>query len=249
MRRRVVARLASFASLSEAEIARLAAMAGRPRMLKRGDPVRGENEDPAHLHLLVDGWAASAITLASGCRQLTMISLPGDMLGLPSLAVREPIDAVVALTPVVVLDIPVEALSQLFADSPRLATLIFLISQEERVFAMERLALIGQAKARMRLAALFLRLSERLAQLEYGTGDRLPMPLTQQELGDLIGLSAVHVNALVRELKAAGVASVTARTLTIHDRAALAKEAGVARWRRSEPWWLPAQSQAGPAEA
>lgn len=244
-RTRVITRLSSFAPLAEAEVARLAAMSGSPRLLKRGAHIRGADETPTHLNLLIEGWAASAITLADGCRQLTMVSLPGDMLGLPSLAMREPIDAVVALTPAVVLDIPVEALSQLFVDSPRLAMLIFLISQEERVFAMERLALLGQAKARVRLAALFLRLSERIAQFEQMVPDQIPMPLTQQELGDLIGVSAVHVNAMIKQLREAGVVSMAARTLSIHDRAALAKEAGVSRWRRSDPSWLPPAAQPG----
>lgn len=238
-RHRVTARLASFAGLDEAEIAQLAAMAGPVRMFKRGELIRGEAEVTTHLHLLVEGWAASAITLANGCRQLTMVSLPGDMLGLPSLAVLEPIDGVVALSTAVVVDIPIANFARLFTQSPRLAALVFLVSQEERVFAMERLALLGQAKAPARLAALLLRLSERIAQLEGETTNRFPLPLTQQDIGDLIGVSSVHTNTLIKELRAARIATVAGRHLEIHDRAALVSAAGVTRWRQSAPTWLP----------
>jgi CRP/FNR family transcriptional regulator, anaerobic regulatory protein len=236
---RAIARLASFAPLSAEEIGLLAGMGGSARNLRRGDLIRGEEDDPTHLHLLIEGWAASRITLANGSRHLTMVSLPGDMLGLPALAVREPIDAVMALSKAVVLDIPIAGFSRLFVESPRLATLVFLVSQEERVFAMERLALLGQAKARTRLAALLLRIAERIGQLERAQCDRFALPLTQQDLGELIGVSAVHINALLKDLRNSGIATITSRELCIHDREALASLAGVSRWRRARPAWLP----------
>ncbi|WP_133366294.1 helix-turn-helix domain-containing protein [Qipengyuania sediminis] len=104
---------------------------------------------------------------------------------------------------------------------------------------MKRLALLGQASARARLSALLLRLSEPLIQREYGGGAPLPMPLTQQEMGNLIGVSAVHVNATMKALRTAGITTVSAGMLHIQDSTALAKEAGVARRRRSDPGWLP----------
>lgn len=242
-RMRAVTRLAAFGTLSGDELGHLAGMAGPPRQLKRGALIRGEETDCANLCLLIDGWAASAISLADGCRQLTMVALPGDMLGMPALAVREPIDGVIAITQVMVLDIPVREVGRLFVDQPRLAAMLFLVSQEERMFEMERLALLGQAKAHARLAALLLRLSERIGQPDGTPADVFPMPLTQQDLGDLIGVSAVHVNALVKNLRQSEIASVVRRVLHIHDRAALTRAAGVARWRRSVPRWLPHEGE------
>ena len=236
---RVVARLEGFAELDSDDIAFLAGMASAPRILKRGARIRGDDASATMLHFLIDGWAASAVSLASGSRQLNAVGLPGDMLGLPSLAVCEPIDEVVALSQVIVCDIAVESIGRLFAERPRLAALLFLVSQEERVFAMERLALLGQAPAKTRLAALFLRLYERVRQLEGKAKARFFMPLTQQDMGDLIGVTAVHVNALMKDLRTSGLVAVKSREIHIADFDGLRDLAGIAQWRRSQPSWLP----------
>lgn len=237
--RRVLARLTSFASLDEQEKAVLASLAHSPRQLQRGERIRAQDDAPTYLHLLVDGWAASAVGLPDGSRQLNALCLPGDVLGLPSLALAEPIDEIVALSTVVVLEMPVDSIGRLFAESPRLAALLFLVSQEERALAMERLAQMGQASARARLAALFLRLAERMAQLEDDTSGRFALPLTQRDMGDLIGVSAVHLNATLKWLRGEGVIKLKNRELEILDFELLREIADLPSWRRARPAWLP----------
>lgn len=236
---RVVSRLGGFATLKPEELAFLRKMAAPPQNFARGEAIRREGHGSTPLYLLLRGWAASSLTLPNGSRQLNSVSLPGDMLGLPSLAVRTSLDELVALSPVTVCKIAAESIGQMFAERPRLAALLFLVSQEERVFAMERLALVGRAPARARLAALFVRLYERIALFEDNAKTRFFMPLTQREMGDLIGVSAVHVNSLIREFKTTGVAMVQARELSIPDLVTLRAIAGVPVWQRSEPNWLP----------
>lgn len=243
--RRVLSRLAGFAELTEAEVSHLAGSAGPPRQLTRGAPIRSEDDASTSLHLLIDGWAASAIALPNGARHLAAVSLPGDLLGLPSLAVAQPLDTVIALSPVVICALPIEAIAAIFTGSPRLAAMLFLVSQEERVLTMERLALMGQVPALNRLAAFFVRIADRIAQLERTLPARFKMPLTQKDLGDLIGVSTVHVNALIKELRTTGIVTVADGEMRILDLARLMDLAGVAPWRRSAPQWLPASRGAG----
>ncbi|GGD59232.1 Crp/Fnr family transcriptional regulator [Aurantiacibacter arachoides] len=235
--RKVISRLAAFVDLEPAELERLSALGGFTSRFERGAVIRSE---AAHdIYLLVDGWAASAVVLENGSRQLISVNLPGDILGLPGLALCEPIDTVVALTQVEVIRIDQQHLGALFESSPRLAAIMFLISQEERSLLMERLALTGQAEAMTRLAALILRLCERSSSLEDEVSRHFSMPLTQRELGELIGISAVHVNALVKQLRTSGIVSIKSRMMTIEDPARLNIIAGIAPWRRSKPDWLP----------
>ena len=234
--KRVISRLAGFAKLHPSEIERLLQFEGPTSEFERGDVIRSEGE--RELYLVVDGWAASAVTLADGSRQLITANLPGDILGLPGLAMEEPIDTVVALTPVKVVHISQSQLGELFAHSPRLAAIMFLISQEERSLMMERLALIGQASALTRLAALALRLAERHGQMDDETTPSFFMPLTQRELGELIGVSSVHTNSLIKTLRTDGVLSIEKRTMTIMDKERLTQIAGISPWRRSRPEWL-----------
>jgi CRP-like cAMP-binding protein len=179
------------------------------------------------------------VILADGSRQLVSVNLPGDILGLPGLAMREPIDAVMALTPVETIRIGQDQIGELFTASPRIAAIMFLISQEERSLLMERLALTGQADALTRLAALILRLHERHALSEEDPERGFFMPLTQREMGELIGVSSVHTNSLIKQLRVEGVVSVANRRMVIHDPARLSEIAGVPPWHRSKPRWLP----------
>ena len=236
-RKRIISRLAGFATLEPTEIERLLTFEGPKSEFDRGDIIRSEGE--RELYLLLDGWAASAVVLADGSRQLITANLPGDILGLPALAMEEPIDTVVALTPVKVIHISQPQLGELFAHSPRLAAIMFLISQEERSLLMERLALTGQASALTSLAALILRLYERNGQVDDTPTASFFMPLTQRELGELIGVSSVHTNSLIKKLRNEGVVSIKNRMLKIEDKPRLIEIAGISPWRRSRPSWLP----------
>lgn len=236
-RRRAISRLSNFVKLGEQEVAQLTSMAGNHCVMAKGDIVHAQSSDC--LYLLLDGWAAGAVMLENGSRHLTMVCLPGDILGLPSLAVRNPIDTVVALTDVLVCPIPVEAIGAMFASNPRLAALMFLVSQEERSLAIERLAMLGQADARSRLAALFIRLRERHSQLDKVGPLTFLMPLTQREIGELIGVSAVYVNGLLKEFRTSGLIKLQDRSLEIVDHRGLLDIAGIAPWHRSHPGWLP----------
>ena len=217
----------------------MASLASPPRRLTRGATIRASGEPIKTLDLLVEGWAASAVTFSNGTRQLVSINLPGDLLGLPALSVEEPIDDVVALGEVSVRSVPLSALTILFEKHPRLAAVLFLIAQEERVLAMERIALMGQTVAKARLAALFVRLNEKLGKSDENWPDRFHLPLTQQDLADLIGISTVHVNGILQELRSEGIIRLANREFQILDRTALITLAGVRKWRQSHPTWLP----------
>ena len=236
-KRKVVSRLTGFADLDPSEIERLVKLGGSLSHFERGDIIRSETEH--NLYLLVDGWAASAVILADGSRQLVSVNLPGDILGLPGLAMREPIDAVMALTPVQVIRIGQDQIGELFVTSPRIAAIMFLISQGERSLLMERLALTGQADALTRMAALILRMHERHALCEEDPTRGFFMPLIQRELGELIGVSSVHTNSLIKQLRVEGVVSIANRNMVIHDPVRLSQIAGVPPWQRSKPGWLP----------
>ena len=236
--RRAVARLQNFCKLNPFELDLLKSMAEPPRRLKRGDLIRYQDQASGTLDLLLDGWAASAIGLASGSRQLVSVNLAGDLLGLAGVAVASPIDSVVALSAVEVSSVPEAFLAEMFAQAPRLAAVLFLVSQEERAMAMERLALLGQFSARSRLAALFIRLGERLALLGLGSPTKYDLPLTQQDLADLIGVTTVHLNGTLQNLRGDGIISLEHRQLRVLDFETLSIIAQIEPWQTSAPEWL-----------
>ena len=241
---RVLTRLARFGALDEAEKHHLMAMGGAVRQLERGAVIQAEGEPTRTLDLLLDGWAASAVWLADGNRQLVMLNLPGDLLGLPGLAVKKSIDTVIALSPVVVCEIQTDTLLRMFWSQPGLAAKLYLVAQEERVMVMERLALIGKAPAIARpVAALFVRLGERLARLGCGSACDYEIPLTQKDIADMVGVTSVHLNKLLRELRTAGIITLEKRRLRILKERELWDLAQIAPWETTRPFPLPDAAQ------
>ena len=168
------------------------------------------------------------------------LHFPGDTIGLSSLAFGRSSDAVTAVTDVVLCPFDKDRLAQLFEEHPRLAALIFTLSVAERVTLADRLASIGRTSARMRVASL---ICELLARLRIGAGPDLKefqVPLTQEEIGDATGLTAVHVNRMMRSLVDDGLIARHGNTITVLDEKRLVQEVNfVDRYAQIDTSWLP----------
>lgn len=197
-------RLSDVGPLSERELALLAAAVGPPVRLPHQTVIRQQGAAPDSIYLLQSGWACSAVMLPGGERQIMKIHLPGDFMGVPSLCLTQSADSLHALTPVVVRTLSVAKLGELFSAMPDFAARLYVIAQRERVALMDRLGALGAKRAVGRLAALLLELHERLAQIGQVRDNELILRLTQDEIGDYLGLTAVHVNRTFRQLQDGG---------------------------------------------
>lgn len=210
------------------------------REIARGEHIAREGDAPSGIYLLIAGWTASSMGFANGRRQLIKVHLPGDLLGLPSLALSRAADTIVALTDGVIACIPPARIGRLFERSPRLAALLFLISQEERVVLMDRLASLGATGAINRLAALMLEIHARVRRSQPQTGATFDFPLLQSDVADIIGVTANHLNRTTQRLRADGVITWQRQHVTIHDAAALERLAELPRRKLDGQLdWLP----------
>jgi CRP/FNR family transcriptional regulator, anaerobic regulatory protein len=235
-----VTRFSALADLTDRERAALRGLAEPPAYYPRGSVIRAEGQQP-HLYLLHTGWAASSATFADGKRQFFKVHLPGDVMGAPSLPLQSAAETLTVLTDATVSRMSLGALGHLFADHPRVGALFFLAANEERVILMDRLIAIGRRAAVPRLAALLLHLDERLSLIDGDRPNILELPLTQEQIGDLIGLTPVHVNRVFRRLEAQGVIERQGRTVVIPSHEALSQVAAIPRRSVARnPAWLPA---------
>lgn len=216
-----IARFKAFADLGGSEISKLEAMPGTTRKLASGEILRSEGDASPVMYLLHSGWTASSVWVADGSRQMIKVHLPGDLLGLPSLAFAQACDTIHALSPAVVSIVDPHAIGEIFRTNPRLAALLFLISQEERVRLMDRLASVGRTDATSRVAALILQLHARVRCNDPDGDDTFHVPLTQADLADLTGLSKVHVNRTLQQLRGEKVVRWSSRSVSILDNARL----------------------------
>jgi CRP/FNR family transcriptional regulator len=201
--------------------------------------IRREGAAPTHLYLLVEGWVASSITLASGRQQIIKIHLPNDLLGLPSLPLVAAVDGLSALTAVAVRAIPRARLMSILMRYPRIATSMFLGAQKERVALMESLAVMGQEDAAIRIAAMLVSLHDRLAALGWTSQGAFRLPLTQREIGDLVGITPVHVNRTLREFDRLSLIRRSEQRIALLDIDRLRRMASLpAREIEADPGWI-----------
>lgn len=203
--------------LSDLERGALTAILGPIQQLPRDHVLKRDGAEPTHLFLLVDGWVASSITVASGRQQTVKIHLPRDVLGAPSLCVTRTAECLTAITPITVRPMSRGDLMGVLARFPRIAAAQFLGAQRERVALMEALALMGQTDGQVRIAGMLIDLYDRLAALGLTEGATMPLPLTQGQVGDLVGLSPVHVSRKLGAMERASLIRRGVRTISLLD--------------------------------
>jgi CRP-like cAMP-binding protein len=219
-------RLSEFGAPSTDDLAALDSIAGPPLAFGRQAIIRQQGEPPEHVYMLLEGWVSSAVTLRSGERQIAKVHLPGDLMGMPSICLQEAADSLVALTPAMVRKVPTAKLARLFTSSGRFAARMFLSAQRERLALMDRLVAIGAKPAAGRLAAALIDLHERLALIGQVRDHEFALRMTQDELGDYLGLTAVHVNRTFRQLEDRGLISRRLQRIRLLDPAGLRSLSG-----------------------
>jgi len=232
--------LGHFISLSPAERAALDGLAAGSRHYRRGAVLRAEHGAAGDILLVESGWLFSSAMLEDGRRQIVRLHFRGDLLGLDGLAFDEAPDAISALTDAEVCAIDRAKLGLLFAEHPRLGALLFAAQQVDRVTLTDRLVSLGRSSARGRVAALLLWIARRLRFAGLPVDDGFALPVTQEEIGDLTGLTAVHVNRTMRVLGEEGLIARSGTSLRILDPDRLARVANHTQRREAvDPNWLP----------
>lgn len=227
--------------LTDREQQALARLEEHERPVRRGAMVRRERDNSTELFVLRSGWLFSSILLDDGSRQIVRLHLPGDVIGLSAAAFGESPEAVVALTDARVHPFDRGLLRDLFEDHPRLAAIVLMLAKLDYVAVVDRLASIGRTPARARVASLILETAVRLRITKPDLGRGFDLPLTQEEIGDATGLTAVHVNRMMRTLVEDGVIARSGSRVEILDEQRLARIAKhVDRYSRLDTGWLPA---------
>lgn len=233
-------RLAHYVELTAREHEALEALEQQERRYRRGSVVLRENESARDLFIVQKGWLYSSVLLQNGMRQIMRLHFPGDVIGASNIAYPQASESTVSVTDSVLCPFDKDQLAALFRDHPRLSALIFTITVAERVSLADRLASIGRTSARARVASILCEIATRLQMVEGGSLGAFQVPLTQEEIGDATGLTAVHVNRMMRGLVDDGLIERRGNTVRILDEARLAREGNFTnRFATLDTSWLP----------
>jgi CRP-like cAMP-binding protein len=202
-------------SAEEKEV--LASALSRPRSVKADEDMVREGDRPSESILIVEGFASRYKVLQSGRRQITAIHIPGDFVDLHGFLLKKMDHAVGTLTPCTIATIPHDKLRDITERYPHLTRLLWLSTLVDSSIHREWLVAMGRRSAREHMAHIVCELFVRLELVGLTQGDTFQMPVTQAELGDTLGISTVHVNRVLQELRGEGLITWRGEKLTIHD--------------------------------
>ncbi len=174
-------------------------------------------ERPDHLHQILHGWAGRYRLLSDGRRQITGLYLPGDLCDPCWLDGGRAVQAVVALTPIQANCTSRREMEAQAAVDISLMKLFWRHAQFAQQVHAEWLVNLGRKNAIERLSHLFCELYTRLSGAGAADQKACDMPLTQLDLADLTGLTPVHVNRTLQEMRSMQLIELQSRRLTILD--------------------------------
>lgn len=170
-----------------------------------GQDLVRQHQRPTHSTLLLSGFCARYATLDDGRRQLTEINVKGDFVDLHSFLMQPMDHGVQTLTPCEISRVPHGALRHITERHPHLTRLLWLDTLIDAAIHRQWLVGMGRRTGLECFAHLLCELHVRLDVVGGVQNGTFELPLTQPELGDAMGLSAVHVNRLLAELRRDGL--------------------------------------------
>lgn len=214
-------KLGAFVALTGAEMSALDRLHGRRKEFPAGRDMVHEGQINQSAYILASGWVCSYKILSGGTRQIVDFQIPGDFLGLRSVLFRTADHNIEPVTKVEASEVLANDLLETFSNTPRLATAVLWAASRDEAMVVEHLVGIGRRDAKERTAHLLLELGARLKLVGLGSTSGYGCPLSQYLLADALGLSAVHVNRVLRELRDDGLVTFQHGQVEIHDLNAL----------------------------
>jgi len=201
-------RLNQLVELTEDEVRLLSRMEVEERRVARGEVLVQVDTPVDELFVLKEGWAIVATHPMKERSQILRIYLPGEVIGLPGLGIRKAPHYARMVTDGVVCPFPKGHMTAIFEHSPRLAALFMAFASLDQITLRDRLAMMGAGDARQRMAHFLIDIHERLLLANPGLGKRFRMPLRQVDIAEVLGLTKVYVNRLLRSFSEDGLIEI-----------------------------------------
>ena len=191
------------------------------RVYDAGGVIYGQGGSSDHVFNLISGWIALHRDLADGRRQITRFLVAGAMFGVEP-AGEELGHAATALTNATVCPIPTTKLDELRRQFPSLNERFILMLNRDNRRAYEALTTLGQGSAKERIAHLLGELAAAASDPNpIHAGRVIKIPLTQRHIAEATGLTSIHVNRILRQLREDQVIDFHYGSLLITDRGKL----------------------------
>jgi CRP-like cAMP-binding protein len=213
----LIRRLETITSLSEDEKMAILDLPARVVELRADTDIVREGDRPSQCCLLVQGFLCRYKNLADGKRQIMAFYVPGDIPDLLSLHIDVMDHSLATIVPSKVAFIPHDALGRLIDQNSRIAKALWRDTLIDASTFREWVVNVGSRDAYSRIAHLICEMFMKLKAVGLSNGNSFEFPITQAEIGDATGLSTVHVNRSIQELRKNGLIILEKSRCTIPD--------------------------------
>jgi CRP-like cAMP-binding protein len=214
-------KLGNFTALSEEESRAVIECCKDVRTVGAREDVISQGDRTGGVKLLLDGFACRYKTLEDGRRQIVAYFVPGDLCDLRVFILKRMDHSIGAIAPSRIATIAPDNVLKLMHTYPALTRALWWSTLVEEAIAREWILNVGQRNALERTAHLFCELLYRFRAVGLNEGLSCTLPLTQVELAETLGLSPVHVNRTLQELRRQKLITLDDGTLTIQNLQAL----------------------------
>ncbi|NVD43501.1 Crp/Fnr family transcriptional regulator [Qipengyuania atrilutea] len=187
--------------------------------------ILADGECPEQIHLILDGWAARYKTLSNGKRRIMAFLIPGDFCHLHVTVLKQMDHGIIALTPCKAAMLDSRKLSDLANKRPNLTRALWWTTLVDEA-VLRQWVVNATRPAFTAVAHLMCELHQRLKSIGLVKDGKFELPLTQAELAEATGITTVHLNRTLKDLRESGLIELRAHSLFIPNFAALAKAAG-----------------------
>ncbi len=216
-----VVKLSSHAQLDRDDLKALARLLRTRITVKKGKDILVQGYEHKGIDIVESGFAIRYKLLHTGRRQIINVALPGDIAGFPAAFFVPSIFSVAAMTKMTLHQISFDAFVDLCKQRPTIATALIWFSAREASIYAHHLINASRRSPLERIAHFLLEMHVRLEAVGLATKNAFELPLSQESIGDAVGLSAPHVNRMLGELKNEDLVAIDGHEIRILDRAAL----------------------------
>lgn len=213
----LIKKLSSYTDLSEDEKQILEAAVIGIDEFKRHEDIIHEGQKPGHMHLMLEGWGCRYKLIEDGQLHTMALIIPGDLCDMHITLIDEMDHSIRALTPVKIAKISQKKLNDIVDHYPRLARALLWSTLVDESILREWLVNAGTREADVRLAHLLCEMLLRSRAAGLSEDDSFDLPMTQEELGETMGLTPVHINRVLQRLRKDGLIELKSRRLIILD--------------------------------
>ena len=219
-------KLSLWSDLEQDDLDALAALCSHCREVPKKRYISRGGERQERFPIMVDGWAARYQILRNGSRQITGLLLPGDFCYFDAAPSGTAFEEIVAISHCTVAYAGHAAFERAMCVRPPVALAVQRYGRFETAVLSSWIVNVGRRDAVERVAHLICEAKKRLEQVGLVEGDSFHFPLTQEDLADILGLTPVHTNRKLQQLRQERVISLKSKVLTILDAAGLERIAG-----------------------